>query len=204
MAENPGPVLYIVDDDKAVRESVSVLAGTIGLNVREAETLADLESKYDHERPGCVLLDLRIPGLSGLPALEHLRGQGIGTPVIFFSAYADARFVARAMKQGAFDFFEKPFAPQELLESIQTAIDADIEQRRSGAHRREMQARLEGLSPRERAVVTRVAQGETVTRIAAEEGLSRKTVEKYRREGLEKLRLQPGRESELIQLGLLR
>lgn len=181
------PTVFIVDDDPAVRDAVSLLLKTDGLAVATfASATAFLESTAV-QRPGCLVLDVRMPGMSGLDLQKQLRARGCHTPILFMTGHGDVPMAIRAMKGGAFDFLEKPFQGETLVARVREALALDARQRRRQARRAEARARLALLSPREREVLDRVAAGQYNKVIAAELGISLSTVEIHRKRVMEKL-----------------
>lgn len=183
----PAPVVYVVDDDDAMRESVSYLLKTVGLEVESFATAQAFLDRFDPERPGCLLTDVRMPGLSGLNLLSELRARVTDFPVIVMTAYADVPMAVQAMQGGAADFIEKPFRDQELLDRIQDVLQNQATHQSDGLKRREIEARLERLTPREREVLDSIVQGMLNKQIASELGLSIKTVELHRARVMEKM-----------------
>jgi FixJ family two-component response regulator len=125
-----GPVVFIVDDDPAIRKSLRWLIESIGVKVQVYESAQAFLDSYDADVPGCIVLDVRMPGMSGLELQERLNGRGIDLPMIMVTAYGDIPTAVRAMKAGAVDFLEKPVVDQDLLDLIQRAIVRDVEHRR--------------------------------------------------------------------------
>lgn len=180
--------VFIVDDDEAVRDSLSWLMQSVGL---ETETYgsadAFLQGDTD-ERAGCLILDIRMPGMSGLELQSVLKERGFRLPLIVISGHADVPMAVRALKAGAFDFIEKPFNDQLLLDIVQRAIEQDRQQRESQAQLDEWRARLESLTPREREVLDLVVGGAANKVISSELGVSLKTVEAHRARVMDKLK----------------
>lgn len=179
--------MFIVDDDSAMRESLAFLLGSIDLPVASFASAQTFLAQYREPRPGCLLTDVRMPGMSGLALLDELRARGWGLPVILMTAHADVPMAVRAMRAGAFDFIEKPFNDQDLLERIQSALDSDAARRATEHHQIELAARLERLSPREREVLELIVEGRLNKQIAGHLGLSIKTVELHRARVMEKM-----------------
>ncbi len=175
--------IYVIDDDEAVRASLQWLLDSTGLFVRTFSIAQTFLDELDHQAEdplGCVLVDLRLPGMSGLELLEQLKGRPANLPVIMITGHGDVPVAVRAMQAGAFDFIEKPFDEQYLLNRVGEALRCGADQRRTTADRAELQSRLEQLSPRERQVMNLVANGWLNKQIATELGLSHKTVEVHR------------------------
>ncbi|MEI2741590.1 MAG: response regulator transcription factor [Candidatus Competibacter sp.] len=182
------PTVFLIDDDQAVRDAIGLLLQASGLAVETFANAADFLEAGVIQRPGCLLLDVRMPGLSGLDLQKQLRAQGHRVPIIFMTGHGDVPMAIRAMKAGAFDFIEKPFQGQTLLARIREALTLDQRERRRQACRDDAAARMALLSPREREVLERVAEGQYNKVIAAELGISLSTVEIHRKRVMEKLK----------------
>ena len=181
------PTIFLIDDDLAIRDAVGLLLRANGLAVETFASAVDfLESDAIH-RPGCLLLDVRMPGMSGLDLQKRLHLLGCQIPVIFITGHGDVPMAIRAMKAGAFDFVEKPFEAQALLNRIHEALALDAQERCRQAQRNEVTVRMMLLSPREHEVMERVAAGQYNKVIAAELGISISTVEIHRKRVMEKL-----------------
>lgn len=179
--------VFVVDDDPDVRESLSLLLKSVGLNT---ETFADAQGfldSYRAERPGCLIVDVRMPGMSGLELQQTLTQQDICLPVIVITGHGDVPMAIRAMKAGAVDFIEKPYASQALLEQVHKALVRDAEARRLQNQRHAIAARLARLTSREHEVLERVVAGQYNKVIAAELDISLPTVEARRKRIMEKL-----------------
>ena len=189
-----------MDDDPAVRDAVRQVVLSVGLSVETYSTSQEFLDKYDPSRPGCLVLDVRMPGRSGLDLQRELSQRGVALPIIIITGYADVYLAVRALKAGAVDFIEKPFSSQVLLERIEEAIEKDRQARKENAKRAEFTARLESLTPRERQVMDLVVDGQPNKAIAAELGLSLKTVEGHRAHVMEKMKV--GSLAELVRLSV--
>lgn len=185
----PRPTVYIVDDDPQVRESLTMLVESLGLAARAFASAEEFLAASAHltSGPACLLLDVRMPGLSGLGLQERLRARGVDLPTIVTSAYADVAMAVQAMKQGAIDFIQKPFSRQALVQLIQQAIDRSAERNQGQLQRSGAAARLARLSPREREVLGLLVRGSSVKQIGVQFGISEKTVAKHRVRVLEKM-----------------
>jgi two-component system, LuxR family, response regulator FixJ len=183
---NRGTV-HIVDDDQSIQRSLRRLLESVGLTVDCFSSAHDFIERYDPDVPGCLLLDVRMPGLSGLELQDHLRSQECMLPIIFVTGYGDVPMTARAMKAGAVDFLQKPFNDQELLEAIERALARNAQMRQEQSERRRVQARVQLLTPREREVLERVVAGKTNKEIAAEFGITEKTIKVHRARVMEKM-----------------
>ncbi len=180
--------VFIVDDDEAVRDSLSFLMQSVGLPTETFDSADSFLQANPVGRAGCLLLDIRMPGMSGLELQGLLGERDIRLPVIFISGHADVPMAVRALKAGAFDFVEKPFNDQLLLDCVQRAIEADRQQRQSEAQLDEWRERMASLTPREREVMELVVDGAANKVISATLGVSLKTVEAHRARVMDKLK----------------
>jgi FixJ family two-component response regulator len=189
MSMHPG-IVYVVDDDEAFRDSVAWLLQTNGY---QARLFSDAESLLKDIKPGsggpprCVVLDVRMPGMSGPEAQETLVNRGIEVPIIFVTAHADVPIAVTAIKRGAFDFIEKPFAESELLKRIEEALSFATESAAQQTQVASIKARLESLSEREKQVLDAVVNGKMNKTIAYDLDISIKTVEAHRARVMEKM-----------------
>lgn len=179
--------VFIVDDDQAVARSLRWLIETVRLNVETFASAQAFLDGYDASKRGCLVLDVRMPGMSGLELQERLAASRIQLPIIFITGHGDVQMAVRAVQSGAFDFVEKPFNDQDLLDRIQRAIAFDAEQRGREAQRAQLRALFAGLTPREREVLDLVVEGLSNKAIANSLGLSAKTVEVHRAKVMEKM-----------------
>lgn len=184
---NDTPTVFLIDDDQAVRDAVGLLLQTGGLAVETFANATDFLEAGIVRRPGCLVLDVRMPGISGLDLQNKLRTQGHRIPIIFMTGHGDVPMAIRAMKAGAFDFIEKPFQGQTLLARVHEALALDARERCRQARRDEVATRMALLSPREREVLERVTDGQYNKVIAADLGISLSTVEIHRKRVMEKL-----------------
>lgn len=176
---SPDRVVYVVDDDDAVRNAVSLLVRTADLQVETFSSAAAFLQRADFERRCCVLLDIRMPGMTGADLHEELRGRGVRAPVIFITGHGDIPMAVEAMRKGAYDFIEKPFDDDHLLGQVLGALeDCDEEPEKPP---------LAVLSVRQRAVLERVLEGKPNRQIAEELSISLKTVEFHRARIMQKL-----------------
>lgn len=180
--------VLVVDDDNAVRDSLKWLIESVGLSALLFASADEMLSSDALQHAGCILLDVRMPGISGLELQERLNARGVTTPVIVITGHGDVPMAVRAMKAGAMDFIEKPFSDQLLLDEIYRALEKDAESRKSAEMDARIHERYELLSPRERTVMTMVVEGMSNKAVAAELGLSQKTVEVHRARVMTKLR----------------
>lgn len=169
------PTVFIVDDDPALRELISKLVRSIGLTVEAFNSAMDFLDAYDQKRSGCLLLDVRMPQMSGLELHRRLKEIGAPLPIIMVTAYGDVSMAVQSLRDGVIDFLEKPARPAELLEAIQKAIKLDADRRGRLASTKAIRDGMARLSAREREVVALLSRGCSSKRIAAELGLSPKT-----------------------------
>lgn len=172
--------VLVVDDDPAMRESLSWLLQSAGLGVQTFESAEHFLDHCHATRPGCLLLDLRLPGKSGLDLQQELAVRGVTVPIIFLTGYAEVPTAVRALKTGAFDFLEKPFSDEALLACVRRAIELDQSNRQKEEQIHLVNQRLSRLSPREREVMELMIAGKPTKAIAADLTLSPKTVEVHR------------------------
>lgn len=179
--------VYIVDDDPAVRDSLQWLVESVNLPVKAFGTgLEFLDSDAPH-KPGCLILDIRMPGMSGVDVFEELKNINSTLPVIFLTGHGDVHLAVRAMKAGAFDFVEKPFNDQVLLDLVQKAIRHDSEHTTAKSKTDEIRTKIENLTAREKEVLDGVVGGRSNKVIAQDLGLSEKTIEFHRAKMMEKM-----------------
>jgi FixJ family two-component response regulator len=181
------PTVFVVDDDSAVRGAISRLLKSVGLKAETYGSAQGFLDGYDSDCPGCLVLDVRMPGMSGLDLQETLIAKRISIPVIIITGHADVPMAVRALKLGALSFIEKPFSDQLLLDSIQQAITEDAKSRRKRANLAVTTERIASLTPREREVMDMVVAGKTNKVIAIELELSQKTVEFHRSNVMKKM-----------------
>jgi FixJ family two-component response regulator len=182
------PTVFVVDDDPAVRQALTVLVRSMQMKAEAFESAQQFLDTYNSERPGCLLLDVRMPGVSGLELLETLSREDLRLPAIVMSAYGDVPMVVRAMKAGAMNFLEKPCRDQQLWESIQEALKWDAANRQHLAHKTKIQSRMERLTSGERDVLRLLIAGKSNKTIAAELNLSVRTIEVRRAKLMKKIK----------------
>lgn len=180
MSDPAEPTVFIIDDDPDMARSLSWLVRSAGLKAEVAESAERFLSAFDPERPGCILLDIRMPGMSGMEMHDCLREKGPTPPVIFVTGHGDVPLATRAFKSGAFDFIEKPFPRQALIERINQAIRQDARGRQHRRQHHDVAGRLDTLTRRERQVFSAVIQGRLNKQIAQDLHISIKTVEVHR------------------------
>ena len=181
------PTVFVVDDDAAVRQSFEWLVGSVGLKTETYASARAFLEGYDPARPGCLVLDVRMPGMSGLELQERLAAQGITLPVIVVSGYGDVPTAVRVMKQGAVDFIEKPFSDQAMLDRIQASIERDLKARKDAAERASARTNRDTLTRREAEVMDLVILGRSNKEIARDLAISPKTVEVHRANVMKKM-----------------
>jgi FixJ family two-component response regulator len=183
------PTVYIVDDDPSVLEGLRLLMKSVKLNVETYSSAQDFLDSYKPDQPGCLLIDMRMPGISGLELQEILRSRNIFIPTIIITGYGEVMDAVHAMKNGAIDFIEKPFSGQYLLDQVHKAIAEDAQIRKKQAQQQVVSANLALLTPREREVMDLVIAGKANKVIALELGLSMKTVEFHRAHMMKKMKV---------------
>ena len=181
------PVVFIVDDDEAVRSSLRLLLKSVGLVPAAVGSAGEFLDTYDPAQPGCLVLDVRMPKISGLELQEKLNLQGAVIPVIFITGHGDVPMAVEAMQAGAFDFLQKPFRDQDLIDRIQRALERDRTNRAALNERSLIRERLDSLTPREREVLALVTSGKPNKIMAADLGVSQRTVEIHRAHVMEKM-----------------
>lgn len=184
------PTLFVVDNDPATRESLQHLAASVSLPVETFSSGEEFLTRHDRRRPGCLVVDVRMPGMSGLELQARLAAEDPTLPVIFLTAYGDIPTAVRSLKAGAVDFLEKPWQPQALLDRIHEALVRNEQARRADHERARVEARLALLTPREKEIMHLVAAGKTAKQIAVDLGLSHKTVQVHRARILEKMEVE--------------
>ncbi len=195
------PTVFIVDDDQAVARSLRWLIESVLLKVETFASAQAFLDGYAAAKPGCLVLDVRMPGMSGIELQERLTAQRIRVPIIFITGHGDVQMAVRAVQAGAFDFIEKPFNDQDLLDRIQRAISFDSERRERDMQRAQLGALFAGLTPREREVMDLVVEGMSNKAVANILGLSAKTVEVHRAKVMEKMNARSV--SDLVKMSIL-
>lgn len=185
--ENDQPIVYVIDDDKSVRDSLEDLLASVGLRSMLFATTQDFVDSERPDAPGCLVLDVRMPGLSGLDFQEQMTKLGIYIPVVFITAHGDIPMSVRAMKAGAVEFLTKPFRDQDLLDAIQQSISRDRTWRQESGVREELQRRYASLSDGERDVMDLVVKGLLNKQIAVNLDVSEITVKVRRGQVMRKM-----------------
>jgi two-component system, LuxR family, response regulator FixJ len=178
--------VFVVDDDDPVRDAIGMLLETVDIPYQTFPSAQAFLEAYDPARPGCLVLDIRMPGISGLELQQMLIDRDARIPIIFITGHGDVPMAVEAMKRGAVDFIRKPFHDQELLDRIQEALQLESGQRAEFAVVEDLRARLSALTPREHEVFERVAAGQANKVVAIDLGISERTVEIHRSQVMHK------------------
>src|SRR5271168_438148 len=181
------PIIYVVDDDDGMRRALDALLSTVGYETAVYSRPSEFLANFKAEAPGCLVLDIRMPDMSGLEVQQQLNRMGSMMPVIFITGHGDVPMAVQAMKEGAFEFIQKPFRDQDLLDRINHALKQDAENRISVSRRAEVLHRVETLTPRERQVMDMVVDGAANKVIAIDLKFSERTVEIHRAKVMEKM-----------------
>lgn len=181
------PLVYIVDDDSAVRDSLGLLMKSVGLECETHESATDFLESYDAARPSCLVADIRMPGMSGIELQQELQSRRSEIPILFITGHGDVPMAVNAMKNGAMDFIQKPFRDQDLLDRIHRALHSDKDRRSSWEEVAEIRERIDRLTPRENEVMEMVIQGHANKVIALDLGVSQRTVELHRARVMHKM-----------------
>jgi FixJ family two-component response regulator len=181
------PIVFVVDDDPSVRRAIKRLIGSVGLQVETFGSAPEFLSANRSEGPGCLVLDIRLPGISGLDFQRQLAQANLHIPIIFITAHGDVAMTVRAMKAGAVEFLTKPFRDQDLLDAVHMALERDRTRRQQESEIAVLRNRLESLTPREGEVLPRVVSGLLNKQIAAELGTSENTVKVHRSQLMRKM-----------------
>jgi two-component system, LuxR family, response regulator FixJ len=176
----PAPIVFVVDDDDAVRSSLKLLLKSAGLAATTYASAGEFLAAYDPDQPGCLVLDVRMPGLNGLELQDELHRRGAFIPVIFITGHGDVPMAVEAMQHGALDFLQKPFRDQDLIDRVLEALERNRRDLARRAARNVIDARLASLTPRELQVLRLLAQGRSNKQMAGELGVSQRTIEIHR------------------------
>ncbi len=179
--------VYVVDDNPAILKSIGLLIQSVQMNAVTCTTAREFLEVYDPDRPGCLVLDVRMPDMSGLELQEILNARGMEIPIVIVTGHADVPVAVRAVKNGAVDFIEKPFSDQVMLDAIHQALRLDQEKRHHREEANRVRTLLASLSDRETQVLNRVVAGKSNKVIAAEMNLSPKTIEYHRAHMMRKM-----------------
>ncbi len=189
MTQMEEPTVFIIDDDAAVRDSIQELVESVGLLAKAFASAQAFLDFYRAGLSGCLVLDVRMAGMSGLALQRKLSDLGVEIPLIFITGHSDVPMAVRALKAGAVDFIQKPYREQRLLDSINDALAADADARNSAAGTNELAQQLASLTDREREVLNRILDGDTSKQAARNMGISPRTVEAHRQNLLRKLNI---------------
>lgn len=192
------PTIFVVDDDAAVRRAITGVGKLLGRHVRAFASAEEFLAGYDPTQPGCLVLDLKMPGMTGVELQQKLADEGVAIPIVVVSGHADVRTAVEVMTLGAVTLLEKPFRLDELLAHLRRALELDAADRDRAARDADADARLAALTPKEREVLDAVAAGKTNREIAEQLGLSVRAVEDRRARLMRKV--QAGSVAELVQL----
>jgi two-component system, LuxR family, response regulator FixJ len=182
-----GATVFVVDDDEGVRSSLGLLLESVGYHCALFASAREFLERYRPDQAGCLLLDIRMPDMSGIELQEHLAARGVFLPVIFITGHGDVPMAVQAMKNGAFDFLQKPFRDQELLDRVSRGIQSDAQARDALSKREELRRRHDTLTPREKEVMELIVAGKANKVIAFDLRLSERTVEIHRARVMEKM-----------------
>lgn len=188
--KEPDSIVYVIDDDRSVREAIESLIRSVGMTVKTFASAQEFKAIARPNVPSCLVLDVRMPGLSGLDLQRELVDGGMRIPVIFITGHGDIPMSVRAMKAGAVEFLTKPFRDQDLLDAISEAIESDRAERLQLAEIAEFRRRFEQLTPREREVMDLVVKGLLNKQVAANLKISEITVKLHRHQVMEKMKAQ--------------
>lgn len=181
------PTVFIVDDDQEVRAAIELLMESVGLAAESYASAQDFLDRFDPSRPGCLVLDVRMKGMSGLDLQGRLADEPLHPPIIVVTGHGDVPMAVRAVKNGAVDFIEKPFNDQTLLDAVHRSLEQDASQRGQASRLMDLRERLQRLTPREREVLDEVVAGKRNKVIAADLNISQSTVEAHRARVMEKM-----------------
>ena len=184
---NDAPVVYVVDDDDGMRRALDLLLTTVGYKTAAFSRPSAFLASFKADAPGCLVLDIRMPDMSGLELQQQLSRLGSTLPIIFITGHGDVPMAVQAMKEGAFEFIQKPFRDQDLLDRINHALKLDAANHLTAARRTDVQHRLDSLTPRERQVMDMVVDGAANKVVAIDLHLSERTVEIHRSKVMEKM-----------------
>ena len=181
------PTVHVIDDDVSLRDALGLMLPSVGLGVRTYTSVQEFLDADGHDGPGCIVLDVRLPGISGLDFQSRRERLGIHLPIVLMTGHSDVPMSVRAMKAGAVDFLPKPFRDQDMIDAVTTAIERDRAQRAADSAAVEIRERYASLSPREQQVMKLVTAGKMNKQVAFELGLSEITVKTYRGAVMEKM-----------------
>ena len=180
-------IVYVVEDDEAVRDSLEMMLVSMEHKVHSFPTANEFLEQYDESMAGCIVLDIRMPGMDGMELQKELNSKNSILPIIFVTGHGDVPMAVEAMQQGAIDFIQKPYREQELLEKIKAALELDAEQRTSLIEKKEIQRKLDELTPRELEIMNMMIDGHANKVIAIDLDISQRTVEIHRSRVMHKM-----------------
>jgi RNA polymerase sigma factor (sigma-70 family) len=184
------PVVFVVDDDPSVRSSLKFLLSSVGLQVESFESAETFLQRKAPDAPSCLVLDVRLRGLSGLDFQRELAAREIRIPIVFVTGHGDIPMSVRAMKAGAIEFLTKPYRDQDLLDAVRIALERDRTRREQEKDLTDLQQRFDSLTPREQEVISKVVSGMLNKQIAGELGTAENTVKVHRSRAMEKMNAQ--------------
>ncbi len=187
MPQAAEPTVFVVDDDEAVRKSLRLLMKSVRLAAETFASAQDFLDAYDASRPGCLVLDVRMPGISGLDLQQKLNEMQATLPIIFITGHGDVPMAVQAMQHGAVEFLQKPFRDQDLIDRVNAALTDDARRRTAVGERAEIALRMQRLTAREREVMDRIVNGQSNKVIAIELGMSQRTAELHRARVMDKM-----------------
>jgi RNA polymerase sigma factor (sigma-70 family) len=187
---NVAPVVFVVDDDRSVRSSLKFLISSVGLEVESFDSADSFLKRKLPDVPSCLVLDVRLPGLSGLDFQRELAARNIRTPIVFITGHGDIPMTVRAMKAGAVEFLTKPFRDQDLLDAVRIALDRDRARREQEKELKDLRQRFDSLTLREQEVISMVVSGMLNKQIAGQLGTAENTVKVQRSRAMEKMSAQ--------------
>ncbi len=188
LSVSPEAVVFVVDDDDAVRESLAFLLKSVGLRVESFASAQDFLKQYNAARAGCLVLDIRMPGMSGLELQDKLNQMDSMLPIIFITGHGDVPMAVKAIKAGAADFVQKPFRDQELIDRIREVLEEDVSARVEKLQKAEILKRIDSLTEREREVMEQVVDGKANKVVAIDLNVSQRTVEIHRANVMDKMK----------------
>jgi FixJ family two-component response regulator len=186
-AKNEQAIVHVIDDDVSLREALSLMLPSVGLKVRAYASVQEFLDAGAHDGPGCIILDVRLPGISGLDFQSRRHGFGVDLPIVLMTGYGDVPMSVRAMKAGAIDFLPKPFRDQDMIDAVMAALERDRERRAGNGAAADIRNRYTSLSERERQVMTLVTAGKMNKQVAFDLGLSEITVKTHRGAVMQKM-----------------
>ncbi len=194
------PIIFIIDDDEQVRNALILLMESVGLAVESYASAQDFLNNFDVAKAGCIILDVRMPGMSGLDLQARLAAEKIHPPIVIITGHGDVPMAVRAVSAGAVDFIEKPFNNQSMLDSVHKAIEVDAVRRGESSRLQDIETHYNTLTPREKEVLLSVIEGKRNKVIAYDMNISQSTVEAHRSKVMDKM--SAGSLSELMRMAI--